>query len=46
MNLPHITKTFEMLKARRAGQPAKELSKDDINAELARLPDKPNENLR
>ncbi len=46
MNLPHITKTFEMLKARRAGQPANELSKDEINAELARLPNKPDENLR
>ena len=29
-----------------AGQPPTELNKDQINAELARLPDKPDENLR
>ncbi|HEY8031287.1 MAG TPA: hypothetical protein VIF02_02625 [Methylocella sp.] len=40
---PHWTKMFE---AMRAGQPAKEPNKDEINAELARLPDKPDENLR
>jgi hypothetical protein len=40
---PHWTKMFEAI---RAGQPAKEPNKDEINAELARLPDKPDENLR
>ncbi len=40
---PHIMKT---LKAMRAGEPAKELDNDELNAELARLPDKPDENLR
>jgi hypothetical protein len=43
VEMPRITKMFE---AMRAGQPAKELSKDEINAELARLLDKPDENLR
>lgn len=40
--MPRMTKMFE---AMRAGQPAKELDKDELNAELARLPDKPDENL-
>jgi len=40
---PHMMATLESM---RAGQPAKELDKDEINAELARLPDKPDENLR
>lgn len=41
--MPHTTKRVER---RRAGEPAQELDKDEINAELARLPDKPDENLR
>jgi hypothetical protein len=40
---PHL---MEMFKAMREGRPAKELDKDEINAELARLPDKPDEDLR
>lgn len=36
----------KMLEAMIAGEPAKELNKDELNAELARLPDKPDENLR
>jgi hypothetical protein len=39
----------EWLKARRAGQPVEEPNKpnkEEINARLARLPDKPDENLR
>jgi hypothetical protein len=30
----------------RAGQPALEWDKDEINTELAQLPDKPDEHLR
>jgi hypothetical protein len=41
--MPRMTKMFE---AMRAGQQEKELDKDELNAELARLPDKPDENLR
>lgn len=41
--MPHTLKTFE---AMRSGQPAPELDKDEINAELARLPHGPDENLR
>jgi hypothetical protein len=41
--MPRWTKMFEAVLA---GQTAKELNKDEINAELARLPDKPDENLR
>lgn len=41
--MPHAAKTLE---AMRAGEPTKELDKDELNAELARLPDKPDENLR
>ena len=41
--MPHITKMFE---AMRAGQSTKELDKDEVNAELACLPGKPDENLR
>lgn len=41
--MPQMSK---MLEATRAGEPAKELDKDELNAELARLPDKPDENLR
>jgi hypothetical protein len=40
---PFTTKMFE---AMWAGHPAEELNKDEINAELARLPDKPDEILR
>ncbi len=35
-----------MFEERLAGQPAKEPDKDEVNAELARLPDKPDEDLR
>jgi hypothetical protein len=42
METPHMIKMFE---ARRGGQPPKEPNKDEINARLARLPDKPDENL-
>lgn len=41
--MSHITKRFE---AMRAGEPAKDLDKDELNAELAHLPDKPDESLR
>jgi hypothetical protein len=41
--MPHVNRTFE---AMRTGQPPSELDKDEINAELARLPDKPDEDLR
>lgn len=41
--MPRMTQMFE---AMRAGEPSKELDKDEINTELARLPDKPDENLR
>jgi hypothetical protein len=44
--LPHIANMLEAFEARLAGQPVKEPSEDEINAELARLPDKPDENLR
>jgi hypothetical protein len=40
---PH---TFRHLEALKTGQPLIELDKDQINAELARLPDKPDESLR
>jgi hypothetical protein len=43
IEMPHMIKMFE---ARRAGQPAEEPNKEEINARLARLPDKPDENLR
>lgn len=35
-----------MLSAMLAGEPAKDLDKDELSAELGRLPDKPDENLR
>jgi hypothetical protein len=41
--LPRITKMFEAIQE---GKPAKDLDKDELNVELARLPDKPDENLR
>jgi hypothetical protein len=41
--MPHYVRTMEELMA---GQPATELDKDQINAELAHLPDKPDEKLR
>ncbi|MGH2602769.1 MAG: hypothetical protein ACRDJ9_25715, partial [Dehalococcoidia bacterium] len=41
--MPRMTKMFE---AKRAGEPAQELDKDEVNAALARLPDKPDEILR
>jgi len=37
---------FDRFEARQAGQPVKEPSEDEINAELASLPNKPDENLR
>jgi hypothetical protein len=40
---PHFKKQLEN---RLAGQPTEDLDKDEINAELARLPDKPDEELR
>ncbi len=39
----HLIKNTE---AMQAGQPAQNLFNDELNAELARLPDKPDENLR
>ena len=44
--LPHVAQMFERSKARLAGQPVEEPTEDEINAELSRLPDKPDENLR
>ena len=45
---PHMFKQLtKMMQAKRAGQPAApKLNEDEIKAELARLPDKPDENLR
>jgi hypothetical protein len=40
---PHYTKLFEAL---RRGDPTKEFDKDQVNADLARIPDKPDETLR
>jgi len=44
--LPHLAGMFDRFEARQAGQPVKEPSEDEINAELASLPNKPDENLR
>jgi hypothetical protein len=41
--MPHTIKMFETMGENR---PAPELDKDELNAELARLPDKPDEDLR
>ncbi|MBI5060069.1 hypothetical protein HZB60_09865 [candidate division KSB1 bacterium] len=41
-----MPRTMKMFEAMRGGEPAKDLDKDEINAELARLPDKPDETLR
>jgi hypothetical protein len=41
--LPHVNKLFDAMDG---GGPVQELNKDEINAELARLPDKPKEDLR
>jgi hypothetical protein len=41
--MPHMINI--MIEATRAHQPTKELNRGDINAELARLPNKPDENL-
>lgn len=41
--MPHTSKMFE---AMRVGEPTKEMDNDELNVELARLPDKPDENLR
>jgi hypothetical protein len=43
VSMPRWVKTFE---AMRAGEPVPQANSDEINAELARLPDKPDENLR
>jgi hypothetical protein len=43
VSIPRWMKTFE---AMRAGEPVPQANSDEINAELARLPDKPDENLR
>jgi hypothetical protein len=43
VSMPRMMKAVE---AMRAGEPPPEWNKDEINAELARLPDKPDENLR
>lgn len=40
---PHMARTLDAL---RAGQPVAEPDKEQINADLARLPDKPDETLR
>lgn len=44
--LPHVADLFERFEAKLSGRPAKEPNEDEINAELARLPNKPDENLR
>src|SRR5208337_2302050 len=41
--IPHMLKRLEV---KRTGQPAPDPNWDEINAELARLPDKPDESLR
>jgi hypothetical protein len=41
-----IPRTSKVLKAMLAGMPDRELDKDELNAELSRLPDKPDETLR
>lgn len=43
VSMPRWMKAFE---AMRAGKPVQQANSDEINAELARLPDKPDENLR
>jgi hypothetical protein len=43
VSMPRWVKPFE---AMRAGEPVPQANSDEINAELARLPDKPDENLR
>jgi hypothetical protein len=40
--MPQMSKTLE---AMLAGEPAKDLDKDEINTELGRLPHEPDENL-
>jgi hypothetical protein len=40
---PRMSKLLEAL---RAGEPAQELDKDELNSEMARLPDQPDEELR
>jgi hypothetical protein len=42
VTMPHVAKQFE---AWRAGEREKDLDRDELNAELARLPNKPDENL-
>jgi len=42
--MPRTMKMFEAMRA--TGEPAMELDKDELNAELAHLPDEPDENLR
>jgi hypothetical protein len=43
VSIPRWRKAFE---AMRAGEPVPQANSDEINAEMARLPDKPDENLR
>jgi hypothetical protein len=48
ISLPHFNMAYmaEQLKARREGRPLKEPAKEEFDAELAGLPDKPDEKLR
>ena len=41
-----VPRYIKMSEEMRAGQPVKELDNGDLNSQLARLPDKPDENLR
>jgi hypothetical protein len=43
MLMPHTIKALEAMKA---GEPVKDPDRDELNAEFARLPDSPDENLR
>jgi hypothetical protein len=45
--MPHMTKhMMKQFEAMRAGQPTTELNTEELNAELARVPNKPDETLR
>jgi hypothetical protein len=41
-----MPRAMERFEAMRAGKPVPEWNEDELNAELARLPDKPDESLR
>jgi hypothetical protein len=41
-----MPRMMERFAAMRAGEPTSEWNEEELNAELARLPDKPDENLR